>query len=426
MQARFIGVVLGVFLLVQLGASAATALVQKDCERSSIGLTPLTELGTDTYQGESGGLYPDGSNELPAAHLALGLSLSREVVPRATDGSPDPNGLIGFISIGVSNTEAEFGAFMRLVDEEVETDPALVLVNGAQSGRALDQWSSPRSGSTWDRVDEALAEAGVGAAQVQVAWVKLPARDRGAATLESARADLVDYTAVLQRAKAEYPNLQLAYVSSRIYGGYIPDLDSEPNAYNHGFAMKWLIERQIEGAPELNANPDRGEVVSPWIDWGPYMWADGVNARADGLSWHCDDYAPDGVHPGRVGSSKVADLLLQHFMSDPTAWGWFDPTGEPPVPPVVETTTTMPPTTTTVPPTTSTAPPSPTTVEPEESSPSTSTTLVATDSPGAAGEDGQDEASSAGRNVLIGAALLVFVASATAGTVVLRASRRED
>src|SRR5712691_11417055 len=45
------------------------------CARTSVGLTPLTDLGSGTYQGQSGGLYSAGANARPASHEAAGIAL---------------------------------------------------------------------------------------------------------------------------------------------------------------------------------------------------------------------------------------------------------------------------------------------------------------------------------------------------------------
>ena len=45
------------------------------------------------------------------------------------------------------------------------------------------------------------------------------------------------------RAKQKWPNVRIAYVSSRIYAGYAnTGLNPEPYAYEGAFAMRWVIE----------------------------------------------------------------------------------------------------------------------------------------------------------------------------------------
>ena len=122
-----------------------------------------------------------------------------------------------------------------------------------------------------------------------------------------------------------FPNVKIAYVSSRTYGGYATSpLNPEPYAYEGGFAVKWLIADQIAGKPELNYDPAKGPVRSPWIAWGPYVWADGVKANQDGQSYVREDYVEqDGTHPSPTGREKVAARLLEFLKSDSTAAPWF-------------------------------------------------------------------------------------------------------
>jgi hypothetical protein len=65
-------------------------------------------------------------------------------------------------------------------------------------------------------------------------------------------------------------------------------------------------------------------VKAPWISWGPYYWANGMNARSDGLVWTCQDLQADGTHPSDpIGRIKVATQLLNFLKSDDTASIWF-------------------------------------------------------------------------------------------------------
>src|SRR5438045_6495196 len=118
--------------------------------------------------------------------------------------------------------------------------------------------------------------------------------------------------------------MRLPYISSRVYAGYATSpLNPEPYAYESGFAVKWLIEKQIKGDASLKFDSAKGPVKSPWLSWGPYFWANGQTARADGLVWTADDFGPDGTHPSPLGRRKVAKMLLEFFKTDSTASPWF-------------------------------------------------------------------------------------------------------
>ena len=49
------------------------------------------DLGTGTYKGEQGGLYPGGSNTVPPEHLKAASKIAQTVVLLDADGRPSPN-----------------------------------------------------------------------------------------------------------------------------------------------------------------------------------------------------------------------------------------------------------------------------------------------------------------------------------------------
>jgi hypothetical protein len=297
--------------------------IQEHPARESTGLIPLTEL-KGTYKGEEGGLYPGGVSTPPAEHLRAGVALARKVVPLDAEGKPSPLGKIVLISIGMSNTTMKFQTFQKIAAEDHSLNPQLVLVDGAQGGQVAWVTANPRM-PFWEVVDQRLAAAGVTPKEVEAAWLLQanPGPNRPfPAEARELEGNIVDTLHVMHD---RYPNLRITYLSSRTYGGYATSpLNPEPFAYESGFAVKWVVAGQIGGQAELNYDLAKGPARAPWVEWGPYVWADGVKANQDGLSYTREDYTEqDGTHPSPSGRIKVAARLLDFFKTDPTAKSWF-------------------------------------------------------------------------------------------------------
>jgi hypothetical protein len=259
----------------------------------------------------------------PGSHDSAGVTLSRTIGPLHRDGVAAPEGRYVLVSIGMSNTTQEFSRFKQLADGDPSKDPRLVVVDGAQGGVTANQWANPGC-ACWNVVDQRLSAAGVTPNQVVTAWVKLANANPTSGFPAHAEELKNHIIATVQHLKARYPNLQLAYLSSRIYAGYATTtLNPEPYAYESAFAVRWAIGEQLSDSPSLNFDPGRGPVRAPWLSWGPYLWADGTRPRSDGLTWACSDLGADGTHPSPAGRQKVADLLLAFMQSDATAREWF-------------------------------------------------------------------------------------------------------
>ena len=304
-----------------LGALPAPA---QNCSNVSVGFVPLNDLGDGQHKGETGGLYPGGRNHRPLFHDASGLAQASQVVPRNAQGQPDPDGSIVLLSIGMSNTSQEWTRFQQDAQADPAVNPALVIVNGAQGGQPIQAIVDPAA-PYWDVVDQRLAQAGVTPAQVQAVWLKQAysgPTDPFPLWAEAMRDDLITIVGTI---RAEYPNARLLYASSRIYAGYATTaLNPEPWAYESGFGVKWLIEEQIDGNPALAFTPGGGQPPqAPWMAWGPYLWADGLVPRSDGLVWECADLSADGTHPSPLGAQKVAGMLADFFETDATAKTWY-------------------------------------------------------------------------------------------------------
>jgi len=343
----------------RFGTSCIVALLLADCasdtsnvtpppscaNRSDTTKVPLDDLGTGCYLQFRGGLYPGGVNALTGAHLTAGLAAAAQVVPLDVSGQPSVNGKYVLISVGMSNTTQEFcgdssqsrrcqpPSFMS----QAAADPAvnhstLVLVDGAYGGRSASYWVSASS-AEYDRIrDTWLTPLGLSEKQVQIAWVKV-ANPGPSAALPAAGADAyaleISSGQIARALKTRYPNLRQIFLSSRVYAGYATTtLNPEPYAYESGFSAKWAIESQISQMASDGGDARAGDLrydtgVAAWMAWGPYLWADGAHARADGLTWLSSDFGSDGTHPAYSGRQKVGAMLLAFFKTSPVTSCWF-------------------------------------------------------------------------------------------------------
>lgn len=248
--------------------------------------------------------------------------MARGITPLDANGVADSAGKYVLISIGMSNTTQEFQRFLAETNNDTELDPNLVIVDGAQSGQVASIVADPAS-EFWDVVNVRLSSSGVTNNQVAVAWVKVAniadtSTDVYRSVLQS---DIEEISRVLLN---KFPNIRLIYFSSRIYAGYAStDLNPEPYAYESGFVVRQVIEKQLNGDSSLNFDSSRGAVVAPWLSWGAYLWGDGLVPRSDGSVWECADFESDGTHPSSSGERKVAIMLVDFFKNDTTAREWF-------------------------------------------------------------------------------------------------------
>ena len=282
------------------------------------GLKPLCDMtATDHYKDQDGGLYGNGRNEPPEKHLEAAMKQAKLIQPLNSEGKLAEDGKIVLISVGMSNTTQEFSNFVRLANADPEKSSKVVIVDGAQGGQTANVWANPGAHDPWKVLDERLRHSSVTPQQVQVAWVKqaIPAPEYLGAFPKHAEVLKKHMVGLLNQLKQRYPNVHIAYLSSRIYAGYATThLNPEPYAYESAFVVRWLIQDQIKESPAR----------SPILLWGPYLWADGEKGRKiDDLVWKPGDLGPDGTHPSDSGRRKVAELLLRFMKTDSTAKPWF-------------------------------------------------------------------------------------------------------
>ena len=309
----------GIYLLL-----CASNVFSQNCSNISVGYPPISDLGLGYWHGAQGGLYPGGSNFIPAAHMTAGLNIANNIQPLDTNGNVDAvNGKIVWVSMGMSNTTQETQAFIPMTDTFAQKNPKCKLVDCAQGGQAIVQMLDT-TGVYWPTVTARLAASGVRAKQVEVMWFKqaeISPTDTGFSTYPVALKN--KFKQAMRLCKLKFPNLKLCYLSSRIYAGYATTaLNPEPYSYYSGWSVKWLIEDQING--DTNLTYAGTTPRSAWLAWGPYLWADGTTPRSDGLTWICPtDFNSDGTHPSTAGRQKVASLLFNFFSTDSTSVPWF-------------------------------------------------------------------------------------------------------
>jgi hypothetical protein len=282
-------------------------------------LKPLTDMtAEESYEGEDGGLYGKGSN-IPHEPLKKSADAAlAQIKPLDAEGKPSDSGKIALVSISMSNATQEFSFFKGIADKDERKSGKLTIVDCAQGGQTMAAWAQPE-GRPWPEAMNRLQRAEVSPQQVQVAWVKLANAGPSGSKTEHLATLEADTIKVLHLLKERFPNLRIAYLGSRIYAGYASTgLNPEPYAYEGAFAVRHLIQQQMNGDESLALTK------SPLLLWGPYLWSDGEKGRKfDDLKYTKDDFGSDGIHPSNSGREKVAKQLLEFFATSHLAKGWF-------------------------------------------------------------------------------------------------------
>ena len=289
-------------------------------------LVPLTDLGNNLYAGsESGGLYADGSNVDDATHNSFGEGLAANIQPLDSNGNPSSTGKYVLLGIGLSVTQQALNQVVPMAAVDPSKNPNLVFVNGATGGGTATDLIS--QSVFWQAMlNNYLPNAGVTAKQVVAVWF-MDVDGGMSGTFPSDMTTLQSQMETIAQMMLTYfPNLKIAYASSIYYTGYsngVKNLSNEPWTYESGFAVKNMIQDQLNGNTNLNFDPSKGTVVAPWMAWGPYLWANGMLPRSDGATWSCNDLQNDGTHPSTGAKLKVAQQLLNFLKTDETASPWF-------------------------------------------------------------------------------------------------------
>jgi hypothetical protein len=315
-------------LQVGVATGATCNNISWDITGTSTPLVPITDLGTGTYFGVEGGLYPDGSNVMPASHDADGVAFADAVQPLDANGNPDPTGKYGLLSLGLSVTFENYFFLQQAGLADTSLNSHLVLVNGANPNLTAARYANPNDPIWTTEMNYFIPQTGLTANQIVAAWVMvIDGYPTGTFPADMTKLQ-GEYESIAENLHTKFPNLKMAFFSSRDYSGYSngrvqPD-DPEPYAYETAFAVRGMIEDQLNGNANLNYNPANGPVMAPWLSWADYDWANGLIPRSDGLVWTCQDFLNDGTHNSLPsGREKDANMLLNFLKTDDATAPWF-------------------------------------------------------------------------------------------------------
>lgn len=293
------------FLILAITLFALTAVINQTQAVDHTTPIALPNLGTDTYLGFEGGLYPNGSNSIPAAYMS-------EVQAAYDALSADSS--INFLCIGMSNLEQTCDHMIENIDGRM--NPNVTVGNGGRPGRAMQAWDSGVNSLYTD-----LRRADMDANQVDVVIFFNACGFPETAYCGDWFSMQNSFESVYNSINQAYPQVKLIYFTSREYAPpEANNLNPNPYAFQDGFSVKWAIESRING--QLSGVP---------VVWGPYQYDE---------SWPFSYFrVPDYVHLSSEGLSFVGELWYEWFLGEP----WFNSGPIPTATPTIEPTATSTP-----------------------------------------------------------------------------------
>ena len=262
--------------------------------------TPLDRFAPgQTYEGEIGGFYADGSNVAPQALADAEAAAAAQIRPLNARGRVAANGRVGVVALGQSTTNQWFPYFQALAkSKRSEIKPGTFFVNGGQDGQVSSIWAY--GNKTWSTL---ARRVGAGRLQVQVLFldsvILQPQNYANAQAVADAYSKQL--ATIVGRARRMFPNLRLVYAFPFHWGGAAtPDRAvSEPGAYETQFGTRQLIASQNFSRPVIARGPD---VWSQTQDPNNYY---------------------DGVHFTGQGRQTMAEITYAFLKADRAANRWL-------------------------------------------------------------------------------------------------------
>lgn len=299
---------------------------QKNCNNHTTNLIPIMDLVGKQYRGYNGGKYSTG-NLRPPLQLNRAIYQAQQIKPLDSAGVENyTNGKIIFAAVGASNPATEFNKLIEHCDTFKKINKKLRLFNTCVGGTGIQKMNESTD-NYWVQAYKKLNDSGYSAKQVQVVWVEQENTQNADTSFPSAPLGLMaDYQKLLGVIYQKFPNVKIVYINQRAFAGYVditPGVIGKglhfPRDYYNGWCIKWLIEKQINNEAGFKFPSEL-----PFIDWATSFWADGKNARSDGLSYDCNtDYGGDGLHLSELGEQKAGAILFNYFKNDTVSKYWF-------------------------------------------------------------------------------------------------------
>jgi hypothetical protein len=285
---------------------------------------PLNDLGTDTFRGYMGGLYPGGANYASGSYVFDLDSACKFMVPIDTFGNPSPKGKIVFISLGGSTSAQVMKALKAKTKGNPLTNSNLLLLNcsNGKTSATLTSQMNPLD-PYWDHVAQILnGGAHSSFRQVQVIYLESDDSSQNNITFP-ARPLLVkqDLQQTFRVYKQKFPNVKIVYLEARTRTfGKAQLSNREPAPYYLGWACKWAIEDQINGVPGTEYKGTNA--VSPLITWAFYQWSDSLPRKTDSFYWRFSETI-DGLHATDAGLDTLSTRFQNFLLTDMHASLWY-------------------------------------------------------------------------------------------------------
>jgi len=287
---------------------------------------PITDLGAGTFLGRTGGLYPGGVNTPSGVYAQDLLTFAGSVKPRNASGNIVQDGVVGFIAIGGSTAGKMMSALTDKTVGNPLTNQKLKLVNctNGEASASANSLMNPLD-NIWNIIQGKLDRKKLTNAQVQVIYLETEDSVQTSGFPVRPLRLKQEYLEVMHVFKSRFANIKLVYLLGRTTTFKSPTKytihNVEPNPYYNGWACKWLIEDQINGAAGTDYKGANAE--APLITWGWYQWAYGTSQpRLDGFTWEDSDTV-DGLHAAPTGQDTLSTYFQKFLLTDPYAKLWY-------------------------------------------------------------------------------------------------------